>query len=45
MKKLIEAVYKSIENKNYYGALFMALCLPDIFGKMQYPEINSKKGM
>jgi hypothetical protein len=38
MKNLIESLEKSIENRNWYGVLFIALTLPDICGKIDYPN-------
>lgn len=38
MKRLIEAVENSLSSQNWYGALFIALSLPDICGKMETPD-------
>lgn len=38
MKRLIEAVENSLKSQNWYGALFIALSLPDICGKMETPD-------
>lgn len=43
MQDFIEAIDKSAENDNWYGALFIALSLPDICGKIEYPEENSSQ--
>ena len=39
---LIEAIESSIESRNYYGALFAALCAPDICGCLQSPTDGSR---
>ena len=43
MKNLIAAINESLESKNYYAALFMALTIPDICGKLEYPEAKTNK--
>jgi len=43
MKNFVEAVEKAIEAKNFYGALFIALTLPDICGKIEFPKMPSSK--
>lgn len=43
MRNFIEAVEKSIENKNWYSALGLALALPDICGKIQHSNLSSSK--
>jgi hypothetical protein len=43
MNDFIEAIKKSIKDKNWYGALFMALTLPDICGKVEHPNLSSPK--
>ncbi|GAA4878741.1 hypothetical protein [Ferrimonas pelagia] len=40
MDRFTSAVRKNIESKNWYGALFLALTMPDICGKLAYPEIE-----
>ena len=42
MDAFIKSIRKSVENSNWYSALFGALCIPDICGKVQYPEKHSK---
>lgn len=37
----IEDIKKSLQNNCYYSALALALTLPDICGKVTYPEIKS----
>lgn len=41
MKQFIEAVEKSIENENWYGALVVALTLPDMAGWVDDPRKGS----
>jgi hypothetical protein len=41
MKRFIDAVKKALENENWYSALIVALTLPDICGKIQYPNLKS----
>jgi len=43
MQNFIEAIRKAIKDKNWYGALFIALALPDICGKVEYPNLTSNK--
>lgn len=38
MIQFTQAVRESLNNKNWYAALFIALSLPDICGKIDYPE-------
>lgn len=42
MNHFIEALEKSIQNKNWYSVLFISLTLPDICGKVEYPNKQSK---
>lgn len=37
MEEIIEAVEKATLSKNWYGALFIALTIPDICGKIETP--------
>lgn len=41
--KLIEDIEKSLENECYYAALALALTLPDICGKAEYPTTRNNK--
>lgn len=41
MKELIESLQKATENKNWHAALFIALAIPDICGKFEYPSKKS----
>lgn len=44
MKSLIDSVELSLQTKNWYAALIVALTLPDIAGKIEYPgESSSSK--
>lgn len=38
MKEYIDSVFESLNNENYHAALFSALSLPDICGKMETPD-------
>jgi hypothetical protein len=38
MQNFIEALEKCMETENWYGALFIALTLPDICAKIEYPD-------
>ncbi|MBE9178716.1 hypothetical protein IQ268_09100 [Oculatella sp. LEGE 06141] len=37
MERFIEAIESALESKNWYAALSLALLLPDICGKLQFP--------
>jgi len=41
MENFIQALVKCVADKNWYGALFIALTLPDICGKIEYPNKSS----
>lgn len=43
MLRFTSAVRKSLETHNWYGALAVTLTLPDICGKIDYPEIKSRE--
>lgn len=43
MNHFIEALEKSLYSKNWYSVLFISLTLPDICGKIEYPELESSK--
>jgi hypothetical protein len=43
VKELIEAIDKSVASGNWYGALFIAISLPDICGKIDNPTENSSR--
>lgn len=38
MDQFINAIRTSLENNNWYGALFTTLALPDVCGKIQHPD-------
>lgn len=38
MRELIASMEKSLENKNWYAALVIALIIPDICGKIDNPK-------
>ncbi|WP_444932878.1 hypothetical protein [Microbulbifer sp. JTAC008] len=40
MERFTNSIRKNLETENWYGALFMALTMPDICGKITYPEIE-----
>ncbi|QQS21381.1 MAG: hypothetical protein IPL87_02620 [Candidatus Moraniibacteriota bacterium] len=43
LEEFIKAVHQNIDTGNWYGALFISLTLPDIFGKIDNPEEKSSK--
>ena len=43
MQHLIDSARKALRDDNFYAALFMALALPDICGKIQYPNERSSE--
>ena len=42
MDDLIKALELSVANKNWYGALFVAMSVPDICGYLEYPTEGSQ---
>ncbi len=42
MLRFINAVRLSLKTENWYSALFVALSLPDICGRIEHPTSNSK---
>lgn len=42
MNHFIEALERSIKDRNWYSVLFISLTLPDICGKVEYPNKGSK---
>lgn len=42
MKNLIESIQKALKERNFYAALYLALTLPDICGKITSPSAHSK---
>ena len=43
MNRFIDAIKNCLENKNWYGALFIALAMPDICGNLIYPTLNPRE--
>lgn len=43
MYSLANSLKSSISSGNWYGALFLALSLPDILGRIKYPNMSSQK--
>jgi len=43
MQNFIKALKISLQNKNWYSALFIALSLPDICGGLENPTLGSEK--
>ena len=39
----IDEIEKNIESKNYLSALHLALSIPDMLGKIAYPELHKNK--
>lgn len=37
MKRFTDSIRESVHNANWFGALFLALCLPDICGAVETP--------
>jgi hypothetical protein len=42
MQHFIDSVYLSLQTRNWYGALSLSLTLPDICGKIEYPQYEKK---
>lgn len=42
MERFVEAIRNAIKQKNWYAALFMALTLPDICGRLENPKNGSE---
>ena len=41
INKLVEDINKALDNEAYFSALSLALTLPDICGKAEFPETKS----
>ena len=44
MQRFTSAIEQALADKNWYGALTLALTLPDICGKMENPQERSSSG-
>ena len=42
MRQFIQAIEISLNTQNWYSALALALTLPDICGKIDYPNLHRK---
>lgn len=42
MERFTQAIKKSIESENWYAALTLALTLPDICGRLSYPDLKEQ---
>jgi hypothetical protein len=40
MERFASAIKQSLDNQNWYGALFISLAIPDICGNITYPELR-----
>lgn len=43
MKTFIDSIKLAVSNENWYGALFIALIIPDICGKIEFPIKHTNK--
>ncbi|RKY78195.1 hypothetical protein DRQ00_05700 [candidate division KSB1 bacterium] len=43
MKTFIDSIRLAVTNENWYGALIIALILPDICGKIEFPDKSTNK--
>ena len=43
MKNFTDSIRKAVEDKNWFAALFLALCMPDICGAIETP--NDRNGV
>ena len=39
--RYLDSIIKSLESKNWYAALFIALAIPDICGALEHPDTSS----
>lgn len=42
MERFTQAIKKSVESENWYSALTLALTIPDICGRLSYPDLKKK---
>ncbi len=40
MDNIVKSVEQALESNNYFGALFIAVCIPDICGKIEFNSSN-----
>jgi len=38
MDNIIKSIEQALGSRNYFGALFIAVCVPDICGKIEFPQ-------
>lgn len=43
MRQFVDAVRNAVKEKNWYGALAVALTMPDIAGRLETPGVGSQK--
>lgn len=43
MKEILLSLQQSVDDKNWYGALIIALTIPDICSKLENPKENTNK--
>lgn len=43
MERFTQAIKESLDHKNFYAALTLALTLPDICGRLSYPELKGPR--
>ena len=43
MTRFIDDIRSSIDNRNWYSAMFVSLCMPDVCGKLENPTLRSKQ--
>lgn len=43
MKRFTNSIRLSVQNKNWFSALFLTLCLPDICGSIETPNEGAQK--
>lgn len=42
MERFTQSIEKSIESENWYSALTLSLTIPDICGRLSYPDLRTK---
>ncbi len=43
MKEILDSLQRAVDSENWYGALIIALCIPDICSKLEYPTHYSRE--